>query len=71
VLVLADVVEIVEAPVKHRMGLSQVKLSYGRPLKAFHNFLAGTETLVYDNFATDVRNDMLEKVIYFENRRPR
>ncbi len=64
VLVLEDVVEVVETPVRKAMRLSEITSKYGQPCRK-HPAPSGVTTLVYDNFALDIQDDMVRKVTHF------
>ncbi len=61
VLVLEDTVEMVESSVKRKMNPI-----YARPVRTFTGY-SGKKTLVYENIAVDVLDDMVTSVMYFEN----
>ncbi|MCP4111832.1 MAG: M48 family metalloprotease [Desulfobacteraceae bacterium] len=61
VLVLEDTVELVESSVKQKMNPN-----YARPVRTFTGY-SGKKTLVYENIAVDVLDDMVTGVMYFEN----
>ncbi|MCP4350847.1 MAG: M48 family metalloprotease [Desulfobacterales bacterium] len=61
VLVLEDSVELVESSVKQKMNPI-----YVRPARTFTGY-SGKKTLVYENIAVDVLDDMVTSVMYFED----
>ncbi|MCP4111218.1 MAG: hypothetical protein GY749_37780 [Desulfobacteraceae bacterium] len=65
VLVLDDVVEIIESPVRQNMSLSDVQSKYGKSDRVFNRY-SGTETHLYKRFALDIQKDMVIRVIHFE-----
>ncbi|MCP4106032.1 MAG: hypothetical protein GY749_10920 [Desulfobacteraceae bacterium] len=65
VLVLEDVIKIVEHPVMRETGIPGLKSEYGEPHRILDSFDNTTKTFVYDNFALDVKDGMVTKVIYF------
>jgi len=68
VLVLEGVVELVEYPVSKPMPLSEINSGYGKPCRMFVS-PSGVKTLVYEDFAVDVRDDLITGVILFEKGR--
>ncbi len=65
VLILEDVVELVESPVKKIINISEAEEIYGEPCRIF-NSSSKKRTLVYENFSVDVQDGMIAKVVYFE-----
>ncbi|WP_207681188.1 M48 family metalloprotease [Desulfonema magnum] len=64
VFVLDYVVELVETPVRQKISVSSLKSAYGRPRRIISN-PSGVKTFVYENFAADVENGVVNKVIHF------
>ncbi|OQY56295.1 MAG: hypothetical protein B6245_18620 [Desulfobacteraceae bacterium 4572_88] len=64
VLALEGVVELVEYAVGKTMALPEINSGYGSPRRTFVS-PSGTRTLVYEDFAVDVRDDEVLKIIYF------
>jgi len=64
VLVLEGFVELVETPVTQKVSLSELNSMYGKPYRILAG-PSGTKTLVYANFALDVKDGTITKVIYF------
>lgn len=63
VLILEGVVKLVEIPVRQRIERTELEI-YGNPSRVLDNF-SGTQTLVYDKFALDVRDGIVKRVTYF------
>lgn len=61
VLVLEDTVEVVENNVRQKINLIN-----RRPIRTFTGF-SGTKTFVYEDFAVDVQEGMVTRMIYFRN----
>jgi len=66
VISLAGVVEIVEKSIKMNFAEFNEK-NYGKPKKTIKMF-SGKEILVYYGFAMEVTNDVITRVIFFEDR---
>ncbi len=65
VLVFDRVVEVVERPINQKMSISKVESACGTPRRVFKNRLSGVRTFVYDNFALDTEDGIVNRVIYF------
>ncbi len=65
VLVVRGSVEHVETPAAKATKLSDVLQSYGNPNRII-SAASGHQTFVYDQFALDIREDDVLKVIYFK-----
>lgn len=63
ILMLEDVVKLVESSARQKMTFSELG-KYGEPYRILKNF-SGVKTIVYDNFALDVRDDRVRTVVYF------
>ncbi len=66
VLVFERVVVMVERQVKRKMGVSEVEAAYGKPSRIFEN-LSGLKTFVYGNFALDIQDSSVSRVIHYLN----
>ncbi|MDM8552914.1 tetratricopeptide repeat protein [Desulfobacterales bacterium HSG2] len=62
ILVLENAVMFVESPVSGNMRLSELNIG---PARRILPGCSGSETFVYDQFALDVRDGLVEKVVHF------
>ena len=65
VLVIRGFVKHVEIPVTKTTNLSDVLSRYGKPNRII-SAASGLQTFVYENFALDIRDDKVLKVIYIK-----
>lgn len=64
VLALDKIVELTEFSVDEKNRFSEIKEMFGTPYRTFNN-PSNTKTLVYGNFALDLQDDTIIKVIHF------
>ena len=65
VLVMRGFVKHVETPAKKATKLSDILVQYGRPNRII-SAASGLQIYVYENFALDIRDDKVLKVIYIK-----
>ncbi|MBF0452280.1 MAG: hypothetical protein HQK75_16380 [Candidatus Magnetomorum sp.] len=66
VLVLDDVVEMAEVKPHQKYSENEILAHYGQPLRAIKTYCE-TKVMIYQNFAVDIVDEMVHKVVYFEN----
>ncbi len=65
VVVLEDIVELYETDTRIPYSKVKNRLSALRPKRVF-NSVSGIKTIVYDNFAIDIKNGTIVKALWFE-----
>ena len=67
-LALDDVIEVVETPLKKKLKVETLQSVYGDPLITF-NSLSGNKTLLFQKFAVDIRDGIVNRVVHFESKK--
>ncbi|KPA08794.1 TPR repeat-containing protein [Candidatus Magnetomorum sp. HK-1] len=65
VLELEGSIELIEKSFKEDIFFSEQILRRGSPNKIYENYAASTKTYIYDHFALNIKNNRLEKCIYY------
>jgi len=64
ILVIEDKIEMMACPPNPNIRVSDIKSQYGKPNRIFKR-VSGVRTLVYRNFAVDVADDNISRIVYF------
>ena len=68
VLVLENTIELVDNVIKNEISLQKAKEYFGSPLKVINTYSDTNEkSLIYNNMVFDIKNDLIERVVYFVN----